>query len=84
MPVPAPPPRHALQPGTPQPGLPQSGSVQSGLPEPGSAEPQSDVLDEVRSRLDGLDERPLHEHPEQFAAVDQLLRSALDGSGAAR
>jgi hypothetical protein len=40
-----------------------------------------DVLDEVRARLDGLDDRPLHEHPEQFAAIDRLLRAALDGSG---
>ena len=47
---------------------------------PGVVEPQPNVLDEVRARLEALEERPLHEHPEQFAAIDRLLRTALDGT----
>lgn len=72
MPVPAPPPTSGpSRPGPPRPGPTADAPVQ----------PQPDALDEVRSRLAELDDRPLQEHPEQFAAIDRLLRLALEGSG---
>jgi hypothetical protein len=51
-------------------------------PRPGTPPVEQLPLDEARSRLAALDEMPLHEHPEQFSAIDRLLRSALDGTDA--
>jgi hypothetical protein len=39
-----------------------------------------EALPEVRERLAALDDLPLDQHPAVFAAIDELLRSALDGA----
>ncbi|HSP36336.1 MAG TPA: hypothetical protein VLR26_01115 [Frankiaceae bacterium] len=52
----------------------------TGTPRPGPPPVEPRPLDEARNRLAALDGSPLHEHPEQFSAIDRLLRSALDGT----
>ena len=39
------------------------------------------AVDAALARLDGLEERPVEEHPEVFEAVHGALRGALGGAG---
>ena len=39
------------------------------------------AVDAALARLEGLEERPVEEHPEVFEAVHGALRSALGGAG---
>ncbi|GAA2120455.1 hypothetical protein [Nocardioides bigeumensis] len=39
------------------------------------------AVDAALARLEGLEERPVEEHPEVFEAVHGALRGALGGAG---
>jgi hypothetical protein len=51
-------------------------------PEPAAAEPEP--LVEARARLAAVDELPLEQRPAEFAAIDDLLRAALETVGGTR